>query len=262
MSSLASVFTPNEAVSKRTLWIVGGVWFAIWVSYWALFRPEIFPSPLEVIRSFPDLWWEEGLAQELVTSFKVNVQALAWSSVISLGLAYFSVVAFVRPLVTFVSKLRFVSPAAFLFVLIVATHNGHQLKVSMMTLGITVFFVTTMTGIVAAIPKEKFDHARTLRMSEWRAIWYVVVRGTLDQAIDVLRDNAAMGWVMLTMVEGLVRSEGGVGVLILNQNKHLNLANVYAIATAIILVGLTQDYALGVVKNILCPHAALTLERR
>ena len=38
-------------------------------------------------------------------------------------------------------------------------------------------------------------------MGEWRVVWEVVVRGTRDQAIDVMRQNAAMGWMMLTMAK-------------------------------------------------------------
>lgn len=255
------VLTPNESVEPKTIWMLMAAWFGMCLVCWSVFRPDIFPSPAEVLQAFPALWLEDGLFQELMTSFSVNAQALVISSIISLGLAYLSVVPVFRPLALFVSKLRFVSPAAFLFVLIVATSSGQQLKLSILTLGITVFFVTTMAGVVASIPKEQFDHARTLRMTEWQTVWYVIVRGTLDQAIDVIRDNAAMGWAMLTMVEGLVRSGGGVGVMILDQNRHLNLANTYAIALSIIAVGILQDYFLASLKRWLCPYASMGLER-
>jgi NitT/TauT family transport system permease protein len=37
---------------------------------------------------------------------------------------------------------------------------------------------------------------------------------------------------------------------------------VYAIQLLILLVGLTQDYGIGVVRRIFCPYADLTLERK
>src|SRR6202043_2239006 len=111
--------------------------------------------------------------------------------------------------------------------------------------GMTVFFVTSMVGVIAAIPKEDFDHARTLRMSEWRGVWEIVVLGTIDKAFEVLRQNAAIGWLMLTMVEGIVRSEGGVGVLLLNNQKLFRMADVFAIQIAILTIGLLQDYGIG-----------------
>ena len=48
-----------------------------------------------------------------------------------------------------------------------------------------------------------------------------------------MRQNAAMGWMMLTMVEGISRSEGGVGAMLLNQNKHFHLSAVFAIQLTI-----------------------------
>jgi NitT/TauT family transport system permease protein len=68
--------------------------------------------------------------------------------------------------------------------------------------------------------------------------------------------------MMLTMVEGISRAEGGVGAMLLNQNKHLHLDAVFAIQILILLVGIGMDYLIGVVKNIICPYASLSLERR
>jgi NitT/TauT family transport system permease protein len=68
--------------------------------------------------------------------------------------------------------------------------------------------------------------------------------------------------MMLTMVEGISRAEGGIGAMLLNQNKHLHLDAVFAIQILILLVGIGMDYLIGVVKNIICPYASLSLERR
>ncbi|MEO5728876.1 MAG: ABC transporter permease subunit, partial [Byssovorax sp.] len=119
------------------------------------------------------------------------------------------------------------------------------------------FFVTSMAQVVIEIPRAEFDHMRVLGSSELRIFWEVVVRGTLDKALDVLRQNLAMGWAMITMVEGISRAEGGIGALILNQNKHFMLAEVYAILLVILVLGLTMDYAMGALTNVLCPHAAM-----
>jgi NitT/TauT family transport system permease protein len=93
-------------------------------------------------------------------------------------------------------------------------------------------------------------------------VWEVVVLGTAAQAWEVLRQNAAIGWMMLTMVEGISRSEGGVGAMLLNQSKHFHLAEVFAIQILILAVGLLQDYGIGVLRRFTCPYADLTLERK
>jgi len=64
-----------------------------------------------------------------------------------------------------------------------------------------------------------------------------------------------MGWAMITMVEGISRGpRAEIGALILNQNKHFHLAEVYAILIAILALGLLLDYLMGVCVRVLLPY--------
>jgi NitT/TauT family transport system permease protein len=64
------------------------------------------------------------------------------------------------------------------------------------------------------------------------------------------------------MVEGISRAEGGLGAMILNQNKHFKLAEVYAILLVILVVGLLLDYAVGILTRVLCPYVEMERVRR
>jgi NitT/TauT family transport system permease protein len=182
--------------------------------------------------------------------------------VISLIISYLTVLPFFRPIAFIFSKFRFLTLVGLTFVFTLLTHSGHQLKVSLLVFGIAVFFVTSMVSIILSIPKTEFDHARTLRMSEWEVVWNVVVLGQMDKVFEIIRQNFAIAWMMLTMVEGISRAEGGIGTLLLNQNKHLHLDAVFAIQICIFLVGICMDYLIGFLKNLFFPYANLTLERR
>ncbi len=173
-----------------------------------------------------------------------------------------TVVPFMRPLVEAASKLRFLGLTGLVFPLTLMTGGGYSLKVAMLTFGMASFFVTSMAEIVLEIPRSEFDHMRVLGASEGTIVWEVVVRGTLDRALDVLRQNVAIGWSLITMVEGISRAEGGIGALILNENKHFRLAEVYAILVVILVVGLMIDYGMGLLRNLACPHIALTRVKR
>ena len=262
MSELLGAFSPNRVVSKTTIRIIIAFEVAVLLLVWATSSYVFLPKPMDVLRAFTDLWSHEGLGQELIISFLLNIQAIAWAALISLGLAYLTVVPFFRPIVLALSKGRFLSMVGLTFFFTVLFTSGHQLKVGLLVFGVTVFFVTSMIDVVAQVPKEKFDLARTLRMGEWRVVWEVIVLGRADAAFDALRQNAAMGWMMLTMVEGISRSEGGIGALLLNQNKHFHLEAVFAIQLSILVIGLFQDYMLGVAKKFICPYADLQLEQR
>jgi NitT/TauT family transport system permease protein len=259
---LLASFSPNRVISKSVFRLIVVFQIAVLLIVWATSSYVFLPKPMDVWRAFLDLWAHEGLGQELIVSFLLNVQAMAWATVISLGLAYLTVVPFFQPIVQAVSKGRFLGMVGLTFFFTIIFSSGHRLKVSLLVFGVAVFFVTTMIDVVAQIPKEKFDLARTLRMGEWRVVWEVIILGRADAAFDAMRQNAAMGWMMLTMVEGISRSEGGIGALLLNQNKHFRLEAVFAIQIAILLLGLFQDYALGVAKRFLFPYADLQLEKR
>jgi NitT/TauT family transport system permease protein len=262
MSGLNKVFTPNHTATSIAMKIVVAAQVALALIIWFIAPFQVLPTPPEVFAALGNLWMNQGLGQELITSFFLNLEALAWTVAISLALCYATVMPFFRPLAVAVAKGRFLGLIGLTFVFTLIVGGGHPLKVSLLVFGMTVFFVTSMAAEIEAIPKSRFDHARTLRMSEWQVVWEVVILGTVDKAIEVLRQNAAIGWMMLTMVEGISRADGGVGAMLLNQNKHFHLAEVFAIQLVILSVGLAQDYGIGFLKRTLCPYAELTLERK
>jgi len=261
-NGLGSVFLPNQIVSPTVMrgLILLQVLFAL--AIWSVSASPVLPRPLEVLDALKNLWMTQGLGPELWVSFRLTLEALFWTALISIGLSYLTVMPFFRPIVTAISKGRFLSLVGFSLIFTLMVGGGHTLKLYMLVFGMTVFFITSMASVVANIPREKFDYARTLRMSEWRVVWEVVILGTLAEAFEVMRQNAAMGWTLLTFVEGIVRSEGGVGALLLAQEKHFRIADVFAIQLVILLLGLFIDFAIGMIRSTVCPYADLKLERQ
>src|SRR5258705_3295175 len=237
LHDVLGAFSPNRVISKAAFRFIIVFQIAVLLLVWATSTYVFLPKPMDVWRAFVELWNNEGLGQELIVSFLLNVQAMAWATVISLGLAYLTVVPVFQPIAHAVSKGRFLGMVGLTFFFTVIFASGHRLKVSLLVFGVAVFFVTSMIDVVAQVPKEQFDLARTLRMGELRVVWEVIVLGRADAAFDAMRQNAAMGWMMLTMVEGISRSEGGIGALLLNQNKHFRLEAVFAIQIAILFIG-------------------------
>ncbi len=260
-NALVNIVLPNRAVSANTMRIIVAVEIAIVLLVWLNSPFKVLPRPDEVLSALKRLWADEGLGQELMSSFMLNLQALAWSSAITLVLAYLTVLPVFRPIATGISKLRFLSLTGLTIVFTLLFGGGHPLKLSLLVFGITVFYITSMASVVANVSKAELDHARTLRMREWRVVWEVVILGTIDRAFEVLRQNAAIGWMMLTMVEVIVRS-GGVGEMLMNEYKHFRLADMFAIQLVILIVGLLQDGAIVALRKLCCPYADLTLDRK
>jgi NitT/TauT family transport system permease protein len=260
MKHIVNSFLPNRTVPANTLRFVAVLEVLLSLISWILAPFTLMPTPKDVVVALGDIW-QSGLMQELLTSLTLNLQAVGIATAISLILAYLTVIPAFRPVVAALSWLRFLSMAGLTVMFTVMIGGGHALRVVLLSYAISVFFVGSMADVIAHIPKEQYDLARTLRMSDWGIVWEVVIRGQMDAAFDVLRQNAAIGWMMLTMVEGMARSGGGIGTMLLNEQKQFNLAAIMAIQLIVALTGGLQDYLIGTLKNIACPYARLRLER-
>jgi NitT/TauT family transport system permease protein len=261
MPALGPALRPNQWIPRTAYYLIAGLWAVAVVVAWLL-SPGVFPRPTRVLQAMGELINHQGLIGELSVSLGVFAQSLLIASVLSLGLAYATVVPAMRPIVTALTKLRFLSLVGLSFIFTVTVGGGRPLKVSLLVFGISVFLLTSLVDVVAAVPEEKLDHARTLRMGEWRTVWEVIVLGQAANALDAIRQNAAIGWAMLTMVEGIARGEGGIGTMLMDQNKHFNLAAIFAVQGIFLLVGLMQDTFLAWLKHTVAPYAALTTVRR
>lgn len=261
MPALGPALRPNQWVSRRTYLSLAAAWAALVLLLWFV-GAGIMPTPPRVLEALGDLVSQQGLLGELLTSLTLFGEALLIAAILSMGLAYLSVVPALRPIINALTKARFLSLVGLSFLFTITFGGGHPLKLSLLVFGISAFLLTSMIDIVASVPTEKLDHARTLRMGDWRVVWEVVILGQMGNALDALRQNAAIGWMMLTMVEGISRSEGGIGALLMDQNKHFNLAAIIAVQGVFLVAGFFQDFFLAWLKSVLVPFASLSTARR
>jgi len=253
---------PHRSITRTAWAVVVSSWAAAVLGAWVLGSALMVPSPPQVLSALGELVAHESLLYELFSSLKVNLAALALSTAVSLTLSYLTVVPALRPAAAIVGKARFFGLAGFVVVFTLAFGGGTGLKVALLTFGGSVFQVTSMAAVIASIPRAEFDQARSLRMGEWRIVWEVDILGRADEGFEVVRQNAAMGWVMLTVVEGLVRSGGGAGVMMIDYGKHFMLDKVFAVQLSIFAIGVAQDSAISWLQGVLCPYSKLTLERK
>lgn len=262
MKKILDLFSPNKRVNKQTMLLMIAVQLVITIGVWFTTSSPLIPKPGEILTSLSMLLSSEGLAQELYISTMMCLHAMLLTIIISLIVSYATVMPFFKPIAFVITKFRFLTLVGLSFVFTLLTSNGYNLKISLLTFGMTVFFVTSLVQVIQGITKNEYNHARTLGMSEWKVVWQVVIRGKLDTVFDIIRQNFAIAWMMVTMVEGISRSDGGVGTMLLNQNKHLHLDAVFAIQLMVLAMGITQDYLFGVAKGLVCPHATLTVEQK
>lgn len=254
---ISDLYTPNGNVSRRYRQYIVLGWLLVVILLWT-FSPFVFlPTPAETWASFNDLWFYQNLGQALGASVMLNIEAVLTATIISLLLAYAATLPVFRPVAIFVGELRFLSFYGLAFAFVLMIHNGQALKVTVLAFMVTVFFVVSMLDVIASIPREQYDLATTLRMGPWRRLWEVVVLGQVDQVFIVMRQTAAMSWMTVATAEAMSRAGGGVGVLLANNNKQLNLAGIMALQLIVLLLGLGQDWLIEHGRKEFCRYAYL-----
>jgi NitT/TauT family transport system permease protein len=144
-----------------------------------------------------------------------------------------------------------------IFVFTLLTKDGSQLKLSLLVFGIVPFFVTSFLSVIVNINQQEYQLCKTLGYNNSQTLYEVIIVGKADQVFEILRQNFAISWLMITMVEGLSMSEGGIGTLLIKYNKYNDLTNVLALQLVIFIIGLCFDYLLGTMRHWLFPYSKL-----
>lgn len=249
------LFLPNEEVSNSVYYSSILLQIISVLIFWMFGISVLIPSPFDIYHSFIDIFSQSSILFHLYTTITTNLQALVISTILSLFISYLIVVPFFRPFVIMCSKARFFGMVGFTVPFTLIFGGGHWLKVALLVFGMSVFYITAMSAVIVSIPDEEFDYARTLRMSRWQIVWEIIILGKFDQALEILRQNAAILLMLTTSVESLNRAGGGLGVILLNENKRFNLASVFALQLTIFCIGIIQDRVLSTLKRIVCPYA-------
>lgn len=220
-----------------------------------LVRP--FPSPSEVATALYNMWAKHQLLSHVWSTLKLNVVGLIYSSVISLAISYLSVIPIFRPFNSFVKLLRYIPFIGFTLIFFSLFTIGWPTKVAMLTTGMTFFLVTSMTDVINSIPRMKYELAKVLGYNDWQVFYNVVVRPTFPQMIDMVAQNAAIGWIMITSIETYSRNEKGIGTQLYAYYSTNNLPEVYALLLIIGFIALLEDNLFSFLKRFLFPYSVI-----
>lgn len=258
---LSSLVRPNATVTRNTARTISLGWVAWFALAWIALTlgPNVqqhvipqLPGPADVAKAFATGW--EDTVWELLKSTFLSLKAVSLASVIGLTLAYLSTLPLFRAPIVWISKLRFLSLAGVLVVFWLVTKGGMALKISVLTFSVVTFLLNDLLQLVDDVPKAKFNYARTLGLKPWVVLREVVVRNTLPGAFEAIRMNAAMAWMMLTLVEGLSQEDGGIGVRLIHLQRAGDYASIFSIQLLILLVGMGQDQLIKLLKLAACPY--------
>lgn len=238
---MSQLFRWNGELSATMKTGLSLFWVAILLLLWQFMHPVGIPGPAKVWGAWKELVFEYNLIGELFGSAQMCLIAMLVTVIAAMLLAYISRIPFFEPLITLLTKFRFLSLIGISFIFLLVTGTSYQAKLTTMSFSILTYLLTGLLAVIRDIPQRVYNYSRTLRMAEGEVTWYTVVRGTLYEACDLMAQNFAIAWMMLTSIESMFREYGGIGALLVNVYQRKGFEYVFAIQLTILLVGLLLD---------------------
>lgn len=257
---MKKIFQPFKKISRQTFIIMVVLQVVITLVLWHTTSDGLIPKPMKVAEAFIKLLSTSLLLDNILVSMALTLKAMFYSILITLFFSYLSVLPFFRSVAMFLVKCRYLTLTGLIFIFTLLTQNGSQLKLSLLIFGIVPFFVTSFLSVIVHINKQEYELCKTLGYNNWQTLYEVIIVGKADQVFEILRQNFAIAWLMITLVEGLSMSEGGVGTLLIKYNRYNDLTNVLALQLVIFIIGIGFDYLLGALKRWLFPYTKLQIQ--
>lgn len=257
---MKKIFLPFGKISKQTLIIMIVLQVIVTLVVWQTTSDGLIPKPGNVATAFGQLLTTKLFIDNMLVSLALTLKAMLYSIVITLVFAYLSVIPFFKSIAQFIVKCRYLTLTGLIFIFTLLTKDGSELKLSLLVFGIVPFFTTSFLSVIINIDKQEYELCKTLGYNNWQTLYEVIIVGKADQVFEILRQNFAISWLMITMVEGLSMSEGGIGTLLIKYNKYNDITNVVALQLVLFLIGLCFDYLLGLTRHWLFPHSKLKQE--
>jgi len=235
---------PFGKVNKRTSTMITIGWISFLLILFQLFHSPIVPAPSDIAIAFVNLIRDNSFWEDFMKSLFVTIQAMGYSIIITALLVYGSRIPLFKVFAQFASKCRYLTLTGLVVLFTFFTSDLGQLKMSLLIFGIVPYFVTSFLGVVESIPQQQIDKAYVNRKNSWGALYEIVVVGKLDQLFEVMRQNFAISWMMITTVEAYDMSGGGIGTMLIKSNRHLDLAPIFAMLLSVLSIGIFFDWGL------------------
>jgi len=245
---------------RRAIYVSIGIWFVLLIMVWAFNPITSLPTPVEIYKAFINLVSVNGsgnLVYNVWVTLQLQVVAMFYATVLSMAFAYIGKLLVFNPFNRFVQLLRYIPVVGFTIIFYSFFSIGFGMKVAMLTAGLVFFMTTSMTAVLDSIPQLKYELAKSLGYSNWQIFMTVVVRPSLPNILEVIMQNAAMGWLMIVAVETFNRTEGGMGAMLQIYSASNQSANVYVYLIIIGVIALIEDALFRLTKRFVFPYTTI-----
>lgn len=220
-----------------------------------IMSPTILPSPVEVARSFPSLWFERALTRNVLVSLLRVVEGFAVGVAVAfpLGLA---MGAFTKVKATFnpVAVLGAYLPIPALVPLTLSLlGTGEKQKVGFLALAFFVYLLPLIVAAVDDVDPVYLKTAYTLGASKWQTVTKVLLGISWQDIYQALRLGFGIGWSYILLAE-MVDIGRGIGGLIITSQRRGPREHIYLALLVIIALAFVTDKLWAALGKRLFPY--------
>jgi NitT/TauT family transport system permease protein len=219
-------------------------------------QPLIMPSPVEVLKAFVPLHFEQGLVRSTIYSWLRVTSGFALAAIVAVPLGVYMatfppIAAFFRPLSlagSYVPIVVFIPLSMTWFGL------GEAQKIGFLFIGCFVALLPLVIKDIADVPQSFLDVAVTKGASQWQLVRHVLFPVAQANIWDHLRGVYGVGWGWIIMAEILVLPNYGLGGLIEVSNRRSQTGSIFAIIIVIVLIAVACDQLWRMGGDLLFPY--------
>jgi len=221
-----------------------------------LVQPLILPGPIEVLKAFKPLHFEQGLVRSIFSSWLRVTTGFALAVLVAVPLGVYmgtfsSVAAFFRPLALAGAYVPIV-----VFIPLTMMWFGTQelQKIGFLFIGCFVALLPLVIKDISDVPDAFLDVAVTKGASRWQLVWYVLFPVARANIWDHLRGVYGVGWGWIIMAEIFVHPDSGLGMLIDTSSRRSHTDATFAIIIVIVLIAVACDQLWRIGGELLFPY--------
>ncbi len=217
--------------------------------------PLILANPMEVLRAFPRLHFEQGLVRNAGVSFVRVTTGFFFAALLAIPLGVYMasfprMAAFFRPL----SLVGAYVPIVVFIPLTLAWFGMIELqKIVFLFIGCFVVLLPLVIKTISGIPDAYLDVAKTKGATQWQLVTRVLFPIARADLWDHLRGVYGVGWGWIILAE-VVNAENGLGYLISISERRGHTASMFAIIAVIIVIAVICDQVWKYVGILLFPY--------
>jgi len=219
-------------------------------------QPLILPNPIEVLKSFGPLHFEQGLVRSAFYSWLRVTFGFLLAAVVAVPLGVYMstfppIAAFFRPLSlagAYVPIIVFIPLSMTWF------GTGEAQKIGFLFIGCFVVLLPLVIKDIADVPTAFLDVAVTKGASQWQLVRHVLFPVAKANIWDHLRGVYGVGWGWIIMAEIVIRPEYGLGGLIGVSERRSQTEAIYAVIIVIVLIAIACDQLWRIGGQLLFPY--------